>query len=165
MFRITSILVLALTAAAVGLPPVSAAAEAPLPLEVMLARTVYVQKGVTHPEKKDPSGNASYVEPCREELGKWGRFKVVDDPKDAHIILRISSRITPGNSIMINNQIRQTGNGYTFLEIVDPASGKVLWSLAHSWAHSWSTKTATTAVVKELRKRVQEQEKLEAQAH
>jgi hypothetical protein len=165
MRRVSSILVLLVVMTANRLPVNSVAAEAPVPLEVMLARTVYIQKGATYPEKKDPTGEKSYVEPCREEIAKWGRLKVVDDPKDAHIILRISSRVEPGMSIMMNNQIRQSGNGYTFLEAVNPYTGKTVWATTHSWARSWSTKSATAAVVKELRKRVEEQEKLDARTH
>jgi hypothetical protein len=74
----------------------------------MQAKTVYLQKGPTYPDKNDPSGNASYVDPCREELGKWGRFTAVSDPKEADLIFRISTQ-QQANYMTINNQSRKSG--------------------------------------------------------
>jgi hypothetical protein len=139
------------------------AEQAPLPAELMHAKTVYVQKGQTYPVKRDPSGNASYVEPCVEELGKWGRFQVVSDAKAADLIFRISTR-QQTSYMMINNQTRNSVDGFTFLEVVEPSSGKTLWWVRQNWATSWSTKTATKSLVKQLRKHVEEQEMAEGKA-
>ena len=135
------------------------AGNAPLPAELMQAKTVYIishriQDGRVLP---DPSGDATYVDACRDELAKWGRFKVVSDPKEADLIFRIGSRVQT-SYMVINNQSRKEGNGVTFLEVVQTSSGKVLWSGTHNWAWSWSVKSARTVVVKQLRKSMEEQE-------
>jgi hypothetical protein len=76
---------------AVDLPEGTFAEEAPIPAERLQAKTVFIQKGVVYRQKHDPTGEASDIEPCREELGKWGRFRVVYDPKEADLILRVSN--------------------------------------------------------------------------
>jgi hypothetical protein len=75
-----------------GLPIQSFANEAPVPAELLQAKTVYLQKGLVYRQEHDPTGEASNIDPCREELGKWGRFKAVSDPKEADLILRVSNR-------------------------------------------------------------------------
>jgi hypothetical protein len=138
------------------------AGEPPLPAELMQAKTVYIQKGITFREKNDPTGNATFVEPCRDELNKWGRFTVVSDPKAADLILRVSNVDPRRNQIGPNGQGGVTvAYALTALEVFQRSSGKLLWSGDHNWAMTWSAKTATTAVVKQLRKRMEEQEKVD----
>jgi hypothetical protein len=57
------------------------------------------------------------------------------------------------------------GSVYTVIDVIQPSTGKVLYSVVHSWAKSWSTKTAATGAVKDLRKRVEESEKLASNAN
>jgi hypothetical protein len=78
--RVSSILSLFL---ALSLPIGVLAGDPPVPAELMQAKTVYIQTSLNP---------ADYVVPCRDELNRWGRFKVVDDPKDADLIFRISNR-------------------------------------------------------------------------
>ncbi|HKR26290.1 MAG TPA: hypothetical protein VJS11_02510 [Acidobacteriaceae bacterium] len=65
----------------------------PLRAALMQAKTVYIQMDSFVPTKKndDHGARASYLDPCREVLQKWGRLTIVDDPTQADIILRISS--------------------------------------------------------------------------
>ena len=139
------------------------AADAPLPAILMQAKTVYIEKGPTYATKKDPSGDASYVEPCREELAKWGRFKEVSDPKQADVILRISTR-QQASFMTINNRTSKSMDGATFLEVVHPATGKTLWWTRQNWGTSWSTKTSSKSVVKQLRKHYEEQQAAEGKS-
>jgi hypothetical protein len=138
---------------AVGVPVGVLAADPPMPAELMQAKTVYIQTNLNP---------ADYVVPCREELNKWGRFRVVDDPKDADLIFRISNRDNTSRQYIANAHVRgtvSTGDAYTILDVVQPSSGKVLWSEKHSWGRSWSPKTARIGAVKQLRKHVEEREK------
>lgn len=155
MQRALPILMLVL---AVSLPVCALAADTPLPAGLIQAKKVYIQTALNH---------AAYVEPRRDELNKWGRFKVVDDPKDADLVFRLSNRSNSSSQDTDNGQVRGTvraGDTHTVLEVVQPSSGKVLWSEAHSWARSWSPKSARIGVIKQLRRHVDEQEKVEVAA-
>lgn len=52
------------------------------------------------------------------------------------------------------------GSMYTVIDVIQPSTGKVLFSVAHNWAHSWNTKSAATGAVKDLRKKLEESEKM-----
>jgi len=125
MQRVTSILMLFL---AVSLPTCALAGDTPFPVELLQAKAVYIQTDLNR---------ADYVGPCRDELNKWGRFKVVDDPKDADLIFRLSNRNNSSRQYISTGQVRgtvTTGDAYTILDVVQPSTGKVLWSEKHSWA-------------------------------
>ena len=76
MRRILSILLLSFLA--VTLPTRAFARKAPIPAELMQAKTAYIQSKLTSDTRE-----------CTEELTKWGRLKIVSDPKDADVIVRI----------------------------------------------------------------------------
>jgi hypothetical protein len=137
--------------------------EQPVPAELLQAKTVFIQKGMVYQQKHDPTGEASNIEPCKEEIGKWGRYKVVTNPREADLILRVSNRddrhSTIAGSASLTGSIT-TGSMYTVIDVIQPGSGKVLYSVAHNWSKSWSTKTAATGAVKDLRKRVEETERV-----
>jgi hypothetical protein len=134
-----------------------------VPAEMLQAKTVFIQKGMVYQQRHDPTGEASNIEPCREELGKWGRYKVVTNPKEADLILRVSNRDDRHSTIAGSASVTGSvtlGSMYTIIDVIQPSSGKVLFSVAHNWSRSWSTKTAATGAVKDLRKKVEETEKI-----
>jgi hypothetical protein len=152
---------------AVGLPKGTFAKEVPIPAELLQAKPVFIQKGVVYRQKHDPTGEASNIEPFREELGKWGRFRVVSDPKEADLILRVSNRDERRSTLAGSPNVSGSvtlGSVYTVIDVLQPSSGRVLWSVAHSGSRSWNTKTAATGAVKDMRKRIEEQEKLGSNA-
>jgi hypothetical protein len=135
------------------LPTGTFAGDTPLPVELLQAKAVYIQTSLNY---------ADYVVPCRDELKKWGRFKVVDDPKDADLIFRLSNRNNTSSQYINTGQVRgtvATGDSYTVLDVVQPSYGKVLWTEKHSWGRSWSPKSARIGAIKQLRKHVEQQEK------
>jgi hypothetical protein len=137
--------------------------DQPVPTEMLQAKTVFVLKGMVYQQKHDPTGVESNIEPTREELGKWGRYTVVANPKEADLILRISNRDDRHSTIAGSASVTGSvtlGSVYTVIDVIQPSTGKVLYSVAHNWAHSWNTKTAASGAVKDLRKRVEESEKL-----
>lgn len=54
----------------------------PLPPQVINAKTVYID---------NQSGIAKLGDKCYTQLEKWGRFKVIQDPKQADLILLLSA--------------------------------------------------------------------------
>jgi hypothetical protein len=55
----------------------------PLPPQIAKARTVYID---------NQSGIAKLGDRCYTEIEKWGRFQVVQNPKDADLILLLSAK-------------------------------------------------------------------------
>ena len=144
MRRILSILLLSFIA--VTLPTGAFARKAPIPAELMQAKTVYIQ-----------SYSKSDVRECSEELTKWGRLKIVSDPKDADVIVRIGSHTGSSGYTRTGNVLTPNTSLLITVEIVQASTQKALWSGTQSW--SPFRRTPTKNLVKELRKRVEEQEK------
>jgi hypothetical protein len=80
-------------------------------------------------------------------LKKWGRFRIVQDQKQADLILLLSleqyqgpdsaSRRTGGlddpEVSHIPNWDRQKPTKYAYLTVIDPETGASLWSAEHIW--------------------------------
>lgn len=149
--------------------PVCAPARQPLPAELMQAKTAYIEMGAFVPTKKkgDRGAQASYLGPCEKVLEKWGRLKIVNDPKQADIIIRISSVATGGSayystqyqsgSVAINQVI-------TSVDVLQASTGKTLWTNDGMWVAAFTAKLITKNLVVTLRKQVDRQEKRDAKA-
>ena len=74
-----------LLAAIASLPTTSNAKDKhqPLPPQIMKATTVYID---------NQSGIAKLGDRCYTEIEKWGRFKVVQDPKTADLVFLLSAK-------------------------------------------------------------------------
>jgi hypothetical protein len=148
--------------------PVHAKHKLPLPAQVLTAKTIFID---------NQAGYASIGDKVYDELRKWGRYQVVDSPGKADIVLLLSAKEylagytgntvhnttgTVNGSGQISSQTYSTGGssavygGTTYITLIDPKSGDSLWQDARAWGR-W--KSATRGLVKELRDRVNEQEK------
>lgn len=105
-----------------------------LPARVRLANTVYVDNQTSSAELQ----NVAYT-----ELSKWARLRIVDSPKRADIVLRLSN----GNSARhVSNADKSHSpavvpakqnwmdagpavpEGSTRISVLDPKTGNALWS-------------------------------------
>ena len=127
--------------------------HAPVPSELMQAKSVYILNAAA--SSKD-------ARECAEELSTWGRFKLVSDPKDADVIFRLSSGIVNGGMRVTNTSVSSTLNYMVTIQVLQRASGNVLWSDTRAQQLFGS---AAKSVVKELRKRVADQDKAEGKAN
>ncbi len=108
--------------------------HAVLPARVRSAHTVYVDNQTTSAELQ----NVAYT-----ELSKWARLQIVDSPKKADIILRLSG----GNSVRYVSSGENSHppamvpakqnwidagaavpEGSTRISVIDPKTGNSLWS-------------------------------------
>jgi hypothetical protein len=151
---------------------VTLAQDAPLPSALtralLQAKTAYVVSGHVRYFKTKAFVKTQMVdetpfeEPCRNELEKWGRFKVVSDVKDADLIVRAymtgNTRSVPVMTAGVTGNVN-VGGTFIVLDVLQSSSGKVLWSASKNSARSWSTKTALAGLVKALREHLQEEEK------
>jgi len=161
MQRVLSVFVLFFS---VCLPIAAFAKEKPLPAELMQAKTVYVQMAEFIPTNKDQDHGekASYTGPCYEALSKWGRLRVVPDPKEADIILRISSRVQTGSQQVSSAQVSgavAASDVLTTIDVLQTSTGTKLWTESGIWVWAFSAKLITRNLVNGLRKEVEQQEK------
>jgi hypothetical protein len=136
---------------------------APMPDRVLKAKTVYLD---------DQSGYPGVGDKAYQELTKWGRFKVVNNRKDADLILLISARAYTGGYLTTSTgQVSATGGGvygqatsvgvplvaiFGYLTFIDPGNGELVWSEVKR--ARWSGGHTVHIMFDELRKRVAEQE-------
>ncbi|MGB8768500.1 MAG: hypothetical protein WCC92_02725 [Candidatus Korobacteraceae bacterium] len=141
----------------------------PLPPQITAAKTVYID---------NQSGMAKLGDRAYEQLQKWGRFQVVQDRKQADLILLLSAREYNGGYITSGGdtagRVDESGNintsssptyttpvtvGYTYLTVIDPKTGENLWSDSKKWGNLYTGfHSATKGLIDELEKRINEEQ-------
>lgn len=124
------------------------------------AKTVYLVSGhvkyyKTKGFKTRLAEDSPFEELSHEELNKWGRFQVVQDPKSADFLLRIYET---GTAHPLPVGAVNAGSGVIILDVVHPASKKILWYTSKNAGLRWSTKTAVAALFKNLREYVENED-------
>jgi hypothetical protein len=109
--------------------------------KILSAKTAYVE---------DHLGSMKVTEEILARLKKWGRFQVVNDPKDADVVLlfttdpyvnltlasgRTGTMDKNGNvqEDRIPNFFKLSPVRYAYLTVVDPVSKEKLWDAEHQW--------------------------------
>lgn len=132
----------------------------PLPAKVLSARKIYVDNRTNDAEIQ----NNTYL-----ELAKWGRFQIVDSPKKAEIVLRLSGSnnvtlVPTGEKTYVYNSSaggkwqdtqEQVPGGLTRLTLIDPKTDSPLWSDDRKTSGS----EAKRRIIDGLRDAVEQQEK------
>jgi hypothetical protein len=165
--------VLALLSLVVAGAPAFAEQQPPLSLSPALAqalvnaKSVYIVTGHVRYYKtkafvkSELVDSTPFAEPTQSEMEKWGRFKIVSDPKQADLILRVymtgNTQSMPVVSAYVTGSVN-VGSTYTVLDVIQPSSNKVLWIGSKNEAHTWSTKTGVAGLVKEFREFLEQQE-------
>lgn len=100
----------------------------------------------------DQTGVAAVGGKALGQLKKWGRFQIVQDRKQADLILLLSAEPPHGSQIITaGGQTGRVGNDgnieldsvptfnraapvrYAYLTVLDPRTGEQLWSDSHRW--------------------------------
>jgi hypothetical protein len=111
--------------------------------KILSAKSVYFD---------DQTGAQHVGEKTLNELQKWGRFKIVKDPKQADLIFLLSADPYRGGYIIYSGgqtgTIDKSGNieadpvptynkaspvRYAYLTVIDPNTGVSLWKDSHVW--------------------------------
>lgn len=136
-----------------------AADHAPLPQKLLAAKTIYID---------NRSSYSTIADKVYSELTKWNRFQVVDSPDKADIVFLLSSTVQTsgytartttsqyGNTSYGNTSIAADEDGFTHLQIISRDNGQILWAETRRWV---MFRSATKGIVKDLRKRMEDQEK------
>jgi len=114
----------------------------PLPASVIAAKTVYID---------NKTGYTQVTDKAYEALSKWGRYKIVNDAKDADLVLRFTAD-TEGRPTAPGNNIDQSPTPIV-LSVRDQTTE--LWTISRNQPfHS-----QTTLDIDEFKKRVEAQAK------
>lgn len=159
-----SLVVAAAPALADQLPPLAPA----LVRALTSAKSVYIETGHVRYYKtkafvkSELVDSTPFAEPTQNEMEKWGRFKIVSDPKDADIVLRVymtgNTQSMPVSSAYVTGSVT-VGSTYTVLDVTQTSSRKFLWIGSKNESHTWSNKTAVSGLVKEFREFIEQQDK------
>jgi len=114
---------------------VSAQEHAPLPRVIAESETVYIVNDTGWPKIADKA---------YKELQAWGRFRVVDDPKDADLIFRFSGAQQTLGGLARANKLT--------MEILDAKTGSPIWKITEDGALLVSNNAKDC--IKKLRKRM-----------
>lgn len=136
--------------------------QAPLPERILQAKTLFVD---------NQSKYADVADHFYDEISKWKRFRLVSKKEDADLVVVLTTQESEGvastNQPYVTNKIGDTkittggGRVYTYtsgatqLTFVDPKSGEKVWTNTMAW----SKKGSTRLLVRDLRKRIENQEK------
>jgi hypothetical protein len=153
MTKLLPLIALVLCTAAFA--PATLAREAhrtPLPAKSMQANSVYV-------DCICPRGLAVARETAVEQLKSWGRFQISQNRRQTDLVLLFSGNPYLGDYITRDGpDTRNVSVDITFLTVIDPNTGKSLWTDSRQWG-SWRVKGATKDLLTELREQMEGQVK------
>jgi hypothetical protein len=111
--------------------------------KILAAQTVYFD---------DQSGVAAVGRETLAELKKWGRFQIAKGPQHADIVLRLSAAPYTDGAIIysggqtgdvdehgnihedpVPNYTKGSAARYAYLNVIEPTTGRILWSDGHVW--------------------------------
>jgi hypothetical protein len=126
------------------------------------AKTIYLVSGhvkyfKTKGFKTRLVDDSPFEEPSHKELEKWGRFQVVQDAKSADLVVRVYETGTM-HPVPVGGV--NAGSGVIILDVVHPATKRILWYAAKNAGLSWSTNTAVAGLFKNLREYVEGQDSM-----
>ena len=117
--------------------------HAPLPASVIAAKTVFIDNQTGHAEITDRAFDA---------LSKWGRFKILQNAKDADLVLRFTAD-TKGRPTPPHNDIDISPTPILF-SVFDQTNNE-LWSVSRNQP----VRSQTRLDIDEFKKRIEAQEK------
>lgn len=131
--------------------------HAPLPARLISAKTAYIDNQTNYSQVTDRA---------YDELTKWGRFKIVDSSQKADVVFRLTADTAPDTVTRTSTYdsstqtwkygtARTSGGTDVHFSVVDPANGDILWTASKEKPFHSQTRED----IKELRKRIEEQEK------
>jgi hypothetical protein len=110
--------------------------------QILTAKTVFL---------KNDTGSDAVGKNALARLKKWGKFRIVNDPKQADLIFLLSADPYKGGNIIFSggqtgtidnghitedqvpNYNKQSPTRYAYLTVIHPKTGAKLWSAQHLW--------------------------------
>jgi len=123
---------------------------------------------------KNQTGSDAVGKNAVAQLRRWGKFQLVDDPKQADLIFFFSADPYKGGSVLfasgqtgtsadghitedpVPNYNKQSSARYAYLTVIDPKTRDILWSDEHLWG---GVLTGVNSVGERLVKELEKQTK------
>jgi hypothetical protein len=116
-----------------------------LPSKIMQARSVFIECDAC-PRQMAVAWSAAY-----QFMTEWGRFKIVADPRKADLVFLFSANQYGGDFLTRDGpDTRAVDIKITFMDIIDPATGRSLWSDDRWWG-SFYVAEATRDLLSEFK--------------
>jgi len=140
--------------------------EAPLPTAVVSAKRVFLRDGQTTSEFLTKNGNALAFDSLYAQMKGWGKYTLVDSPKDADIIIELQYRpyAAGSRSFGMYSPSSQTINTRSVvipaadfaLVLYDAKSREQLWSVTDACRAARRVKNQQKEVVKSIGRLVED---------
>ncbi len=145
--------------------PVDAQKQLAQSPRILSAKSVYF---------KNQTGSDAVGKNAVAQLQKWGKFQLVDDPKQADLIFFLSADPYKGGNIIfasgqtgsvdnghvtedsVPNYNKQSPTRYAYLTVIDAKTRDILWSDEHLWG---GVLTGVNSVGERLVKELEKQTK------
>jgi len=128
--------------------------EAPLPAVVVNAKRVFLLNGQTTSEFLTRNGNALAFDSLYADMRSWGKYELVDSPRDADIVIELQYRphlVGSGSFGTYNTMTtRNLGAADFALVIYEAKSKNQLWSVTDACRAALRVKNQQKEVVKSI---------------
>jgi len=134
--------------------------EAPLPTMVSNAKRVFLLNGQTTAEGLTKNGNALAFDTLYADMKNWGKYELVDSPKDADIVIELQYRpySAGSRSFGIYNPSSNTVNTRTLtipaadfaLVLYEAKSKEQLWTVTDACGVARRVKNQQKEVIKSI---------------
>jgi hypothetical protein len=129
-----------------------------LPAKILQASSVYIDCDAC------PRGMAAAWRAAFDEIENWGRFDITPDPKKADLIFIFSANPYLGDYVTRDGpDTRGVKVNITFMDVVDPLTGRDLWGDSRQWGSLFVAK-ATKDLILELKLRMEEESQSDPQS-
>ena len=133
---------------------------APLPAAVVHARKVFLLNGQTTAEALTKNGNILAFDTFYSDMKSWGKYELVDSPKDADIVIELQYRpysegarsfgvYNPSTETVTTHSVTTSGADFA-LVIYEAKSRDELWSVSDSCGFARLVKNQQKEVIKSI---------------
>jgi hypothetical protein len=110
-----------------------------------------------------PRGMAAAWRAAFQELGDWGKFEIVPDPKKADLVFLFAANPYLGDYVTRDGpDKRPVAIETTYMNVIDPKTGESLWNDSRQMGSLFVAK-ATRAMISELKLRIEEENQADPQ--
>ena len=134
--------------------------EAPLPAAVAHARKVFLLNGQTTAQDLTKNGNILAFDTLYADMKSWGKYELVDSPKDADIVIELQYRpysegsrsfgvYNPSTNTVQTRSVAVVGADFA-LVIYEARSKEQLWSVSDACGSARRVKNQQKEVIKSI---------------
>jgi hypothetical protein len=134
--------------------------EAPLPAAIVHARKAFLLNGQTTAQDLTKNGNMLAFDTLFADVKSWGKYELVDSPRDAEIVIELQYRpysegsrsfgvYNPSSNTVQTHSVAMAGADFA-LVIYEAASKEPLWSVSDACGSARSARNQQKEVIKSI---------------